>query len=83
MLLHSLWNCTQMYFYYVNVPCNGIFSQFCLKSMGIIFRGRQGLRNIMSVLFHENHRVGGTTLLSLNSAERIFLAKVSETQRNK
>ena len=42
------------------------FSRFCLKNMRIIFRGRQRPRKIMSILFRENHRVGGTTRLSFD-----------------
>ena len=48
------------------------FSRFCLKNMGIIFRGfnfrgRQCPRKITLILFRKNHRVGGgTTQLSLD-----------------
>ena len=59
------------------------------KHMGIIlanfnFRGRQRLRKIILILFRENRRVGGTTLLSLSrSTEEKSPAKLSETQENK
>ena len=46
------------------------FSRFCLKTWGLFFadfnfRGRQRPRKIISILFRENSRVGGTTRLSL------------------
>ena len=42
------------------------FSRFCLKNLGIIFRGQQHLQKIILILFRKNCRVGGTTWLSLN-----------------
>ena len=42
------------------------FSRFCLKNMGIIFRGLQRPRKIISILFRENRRVGGTAGLSFD-----------------
>ena len=47
------------------------FSRFCLKTWGLFFadfnfRGWQRQRKILSILFRENRRVGGTTGLSLD-----------------
>ena len=40
--------------------------RFCLKNIGIIFRGWQRPRKIILILFRKNGRVGGTTRLSLD-----------------
>ena len=65
--LHSMvqWFCP--------IPYSGIFSRrqifaVCLKNMRINFRGRQcpWKRKIILILFHENHRVGGTAQISLD-----------------
>ena len=44
------------------------FSRFCLKNMGTNFRGwqRPRKRKVISILFCENHRVGGTARISFD-----------------
>ena len=66
------------------------FRVFVSKSFGLFFadfnfRGRQRARKISSILFRKNHRVGGTTRLSLDRSnvwKKKSPAKVSEMQRN-
>ena len=55
------------------------FSRLCLENMGIIFRGRQRPRKIISILFRENLRVGGITRFSLN---RLTVRKKISGQSN-
>ena len=54
-----------------NYRIMGYFCGFVSKTLGLIFadfnvHGRQRPRKIISILFRENHRVGGTTPISLD-----------------